>query len=85
MRTADHVLVVPKKHTDRLADLNAQEYVEFMDIIGSYEIQGYNIYARAPQTITKSIVHQHTHLIKPEGKIHRFMLYWHKPYIRLFC
>ncbi len=84
LHTADHLLVIPKKHIDKLADLSASEAVEFMNIIGSYEIQGYNIYARAPQTAVKSIVHQHTHLIKPKpGKPHKFMFYMKRPYFRI--
>jgi len=82
MKTDDHLLVVPKKHTDKLADFTAPESVEFMGIIGSYESQGYNIYARAPQTVSKSVMHQHTHLIKPVGKVHRFIFFIGKPYIR---
>jgi diadenosine tetraphosphate (Ap4A) HIT family hydrolase len=85
MHTDDHLLIIPKKHTDKLADLNSQEALEFMNIIGSYESRGYNIYARAPQTAVKSVVHQHTHLIKPtpNKKPHRFVLFVKRPYLRL--
>jgi len=83
-KTADHILVLPKRHIDRLAYLQASEMVEYMDLIGSYENQGYNVYARAPQSGNKSVHHQHTHLIKPIGKIHKFMFYLERPYIRIF-
>lgn len=83
-RTEDHIMIVPKRHIDRLAGLTASEMVEFMDLIGSYEIKGYNVYARAPQSGNKTIVHQHTHLIKPVGRIHKFMFYLERPYIRIF-
>lgn len=83
-RTEDHIMIIPKRHIDRLADLKSPEMVEFMDLIGSYESIGYNIYARAPQSGNKTVAHQHTHLIKPVGRMHKFMFYLEKPYIRIF-
>ncbi len=65
----DHLLVAPKQHTDTLKDLTPLESQEFVRIITDYEDQGYNIYARAPGSNMKSIVHQHTHLIKTAGKL----------------
>jgi len=79
----DHLMVIPKKHTDTLGDLTRSEAVEYMDIITSYEGRGYNIYARAPADKTKSVAHQHTHLIKPGKKFHKFVFFIRKPYIRL--
>lgn len=83
-RTDDHIMVIPSRHIDRLAELKSSEMVEYMDLIGSYESQGYNIYARAPQSGNKSVLHQHTHLIKPVGRVHKFMFYLERPYIRIF-
>jgi len=80
---ADHLMVVPKEHTDSLAGMTADQKVEYVDIITAYESRGYDIYARAPHSPMKSVVHQHTHLIKPAaGKPKRFLLYVDKPYIR---
>ena len=76
-------MVIPKKHIDSLNDLTTDEAVEFVGLIGSYESRGYNVWARAPQSVIKSVVHQHTHLIKPGTKKKRFVLYNKKPYIRL--
>ena len=79
---ADHIMVVPKKHTDTLSSLSSEEVIEFMGIISSYESRGYNIWARAPQSKIKSVVHQHTHLIKPGKRTYKFMFYLKKPYLR---
>lgn len=80
---ADHLMVTPKAHTDSLADMTAGQKVEYVDLIEKYESQGYNIYSRAPGSVIKSILHQHTHLIKTEGNPKKFVLLLDKPYIRV--
>ncbi len=79
----DHLMVVPKKHTDTLSDIKAREKAEYVDIISKYEGQGYDIYARAPKSAAKSVFHQHTHIIKLDGRHRRFVLLMRKPYIRI--
>jgi diadenosine tetraphosphate (Ap4A) HIT family hydrolase len=78
----DHLLLVPKRHIDSLNDLTRDEAVEYVDIIGSYESNSYNIWARAPQSVIKSVAHQHTHLMKPGNKQTKLLLYLKKPYFR---
>jgi len=81
---ADHLMVVPKKHTESLGGLNAAQSSEFIKLIDRYEKQGYNIYARAPQSEIKSIPHQHTHLIKTKGAPKKLLFLMRKPfYFRL--
>ena len=60
----DHLMIVPKQHTDTLKDLSFLESKEYIEQISIYEYQGYNIYARTPGSNIKTIVHQHTHLMK---------------------
>lgn len=79
---SDHLLVVPREHTDTLASLPATAAQEFVKLISDYEIKGYNVYARAPGSAMKSLVHQHTHLIKLSGRKIRFLLYLKRPYGR---
>ncbi len=79
----DHLMIVPKRHTDTLSNLSASESVEYVGLLGSYEAQGYNVYSRAAQSRIKSVVHQHTHLIKPTSKVTRFIIYFRKPYLRI--
>ncbi len=79
----DHLMVIPKKHTDTLGDLDANEAVEYVGLISSYETQGYNVYSRASQSSMKSVVHLHTHLIKPTPKVTRLEFFVRKPYIRI--
>jgi len=82
-KVVDHLMVVPKKHVDNLGHMTDKEKVEFIDIIESYERQGYNVYARAPASAIKSVVHQHTHLIKTAGAPKRLVFLLRKPYIRI--
>jgi len=80
---SDHLMIIPKRHTDKLSDLSSSEAVEFMNILGSYELRGYDTFARAPLSNRKTIRHQHTHLIKLDRKTKKFLLYLNKPYVRL--
>ena len=79
---ADHLMIIPKRHVDSLAAFSPQEASEFLKLLSEYESQGYNVYARAPGSKIKTVVHQHTHLIKPKGKMRKFIIFARKPYIR---
>ena len=80
---ADHLMIIPKQHVDSLSGLGPETATEFLNLVAVYEKQGYNIYARAPQSKVRSIAHQHTHLIKSTNKSHRFLFFISKPYLRI--
>src|SRR5687767_8201846 len=67
-RVTDHLMIVPKQHTETLNSLGEDAAVEYVKLVSKYEHDGYNVYARAPDSIIKSVPHQHTHLIKTTGK-----------------
>ena len=79
----EHLMLVPKRHIDSLADLKSDEKIEYVDILQRYEKRGYSVFARAPQAVTKSIAHQHTHFIKGDGKIKRLIVSLKWPLIRI--
>lgn len=79
----DHLMIVPKKHTDTLGDIGTEAAAEYIKLIELYEKDGYNFYARAPQSNIKTVHHQHTHLIKLDGKHREVFLYMRRPYVRL--
>lgn len=81
-RVTDHIMVVPKCHTDTISDIKKEHAQEYLAILSEYEKQGYNIYMRAPGDSIKTVVHQHTHLIKPKGKRISILLYITKPHVR---
>ena len=79
----DHLLIIPKQHTVKLGSLKGVAAIEFLRLVDTYEELGYNLFARAPISQMKSVVHQHTHLIQPNNKHTNFILYFRKPfYIR---
>ncbi len=79
----DHLLVIPKRHTDTIADFSRDEAVEYVNILASYESNGYDVHARGPASNRKSVVHQHTHFLKLDRKHRRVIFYLQKPYTRI--
>ena len=82
-RVVDHLMIVPKRHLISLSELSTAEGNNLLKIIGEYEHQGYSLYARAPQNIAKSVLHQHSHLIKLGSQRKKFKLYIRKPHIMI--
>lgn len=74
-----HLMIVPKRHVDSIAHFNIDERREYVKLLAKYEKQGFSIYARAADNAMKSIAHQHTHLIKLDNKLKRFILWSKKP------
>lgn len=79
---ADHLMIVPKKHIVTLSKLTDSEALEYAKLLIKYEEQGYNVYSRAPGSVLKSVLHQHTHLIRPKGNPRKLVFLLRKPYIR---
>lgn len=77
----EHLMLVPKQHAAHLSEVSAEARTEMADIIARYEVAGYSFYGRAPDDITRSVTHQHTHLFKLERKRRSFLLYLRKPHI----
>lgn len=85
MKEVDHhIMIVPMRHVDSIAHFNGKENAEFLRMLAKFESQGYNFYGRSPGDITKSIEHQHTHLIKPTGKEIKRLVYSDKPHLLFF-
>lgn len=75
------VMLVPKMHTKSIRKLPIAAASEFLDYIGKYEDLGYNVYARSPDSTTKTVPHQHTHLIKTNGVRKKLIFYTRKPFM----
>ena len=82
-RVTDHLLVVPKEHVESLASFDPGQAAEYLALISDYEANGYHVYARALKSISRSVAHQHTHLIKGEGKKLKVVLQVAKPHLLL--
>lgn len=76
----DHLMIIPKTHTQKLGDLGPEAAVEFIKLIDKYESAGYNLYARSVGSSNRSVAHQHTHLIKLVGREKKFLLMMKKPW-----
>ena len=76
----DHLMVIPKRHTESLADFTDEEALEMHRLSGEYELKGYNIYARSSDSVTRSVRHQHTHFIKTDNKVNKLFLYIRRPH-----
>lgn len=59
-----HLMIIPKAHLLSLKHLSESESKEFILLMADYEHSGYNVYARTAGSKTRSIKHQHTHLIQ---------------------
>lgn len=81
MTVIDHLMIVPKRHVESISELNNKERLDMMEIIGRYESNGYNVYAREKNSSMKSVPHQHTHLIKTDNRRARVAFFLKKPYI----
>lgn len=77
----DHLLVIPKRHVKSLSELSDAEKLDIVTLIGDYEKGDYSMYARAGTSVTRSVGHQHTHLIKTDAKMAKFYLHIKKPYL----
>ena len=81
-RVVDHLLIIPKRHVETIKNFTKQEKLDMVDIAGAYESKGYNVYARGVGSLTRSVGHQHTHLIKIKNdRMPRILLYIRKPYL----
>ncbi len=80
----EHLLLSPNRHVDSIHEFSSQEQDAYMKMLVKYDIKGYTTYARANSDKTKSVAHQHTHLIKLGDKSYRYIYYARKPHILWF-
>jgi diadenosine tetraphosphate (Ap4A) HIT family hydrolase len=76
-----HLMVIPKKHLGSLSQLTPEQAVEYLQLIGLYEVQGYHVYSRGVNTLTRTVAHQHTHLIKGKGAQKWLVMHVAKPHL----
>lgn len=64
-KVGDHLMIVPVRHTGSFDDFSSEEVKDFFDLLKLYEHNHYSFYSRAPSNTARTIMHLHTHLIKP--------------------
>ena len=82
-RVTDHLMIVPKRHVQGIHELNSAERNDYWKLLQKYEGQSYNFYARAGSNTTKSVHHQHGHLIKTDTSKNRMLLFLRTPMVRI--
>jgi len=80
-RVEHHFMVLPIRHAENIAEFTDQEKREMTDLLAKYELLGYNMYARGVGSISRSVKHQHTHLIKLTNALPHFSFYMRRPYL----
>jgi diadenosine tetraphosphate (Ap4A) HIT family hydrolase len=81
VRVLDHLLVIPKQHRVALNEFTDQEIIDAFRIAGKYEEQGYGFYGRGVGSVTRSVAHQHTHLLKLADTTSKLVVFTSKPYL----
>lgn len=84
MEVSEHLMIVPKHHIESISKLEQSAVDEYGKIIAKYDGNGYSYYARSADNKSKSVPHQHTHLLKFTGKRKRFLIFIKKPYLLWF-
>lgn len=80
----EHLMLVPKRHIDAIGHFNLDEQLAFTKLVGQYDTKGYSIYARPKDSTVKSVAHQHTHLIKLDGRFKTIAFFLRKPRVFLY-
>lgn len=83
LQVEDHLMIIPQRHVETIDDFSPDEKIDMMDVIGEFERQGYSVYARGVGSISRSVKHQHTHLIKLRNKRPRVIFFLRRPYFLL--
>ena len=73
-------MIIPKRHVEKLSDFTDEEALELVRMSAKYEAEGYNVYARSLDNIGRSVLHQHTHLIKTDSRRTKAIFYIRKPH-----
>lgn len=79
-RVVDHLMIIPKRHLTSFDEFTDKEVLEMVRTTAEYEQNGYNVYARGWGNVSRSVEHQHTHLIKTDNKLTRAIFFTRKPY-----
>ena len=79
----EHLMVIPREHRNTLGSFTKEELHEWTAVCSRYEADGYSLYTRSPDNITKSVAHHHTHFIRLGKRRKKWIFYLRKPHILL--
>lgn len=79
-KVIEHLMIIPRRHVEAFQEFTEQERLALINLIADYDKLGFNVYARGVGVAGRSVVHQHTHLIKSKNKLPKFFMFIEKPY-----
>jgi diadenosine tetraphosphate (Ap4A) HIT family hydrolase len=79
-KVTGHLMIIPKRHVEGFKDFTDEEALEFIRMSAKYETDGYNVYARGMGNVSRSVLHQHTHLIKTNSRLTKAFFYIRRPH-----
>lgn len=79
----EHLMIIPKRHLIGVDEFNPEESQQFFSIISEYEKEGFSLYQRAPTNMGKSVMHQHSHLLRLDNNPKKFVIYLNNPHINI--
>lgn len=59
-----HLMIIPKRHVLSLSELTPDEIDEWAALCAEFEGKDHTIFSRAQSNSSRSVAHQHTHLMK---------------------
>lgn len=77
----EQFMIIPKRHVASLGELSPEEKIDYMGLEAKYEENGYSLYARSPGNKTKSVTHQHMHLMKIDNVRKKWAIYLRRPHV----
>ncbi len=80
----DQRMIVPKRHVEHIGEFSPEEALEYHAIVSQYDLLGYSLYQRAPVNNSRTIIHQHSHLISLADRQKKFVIYNSKPHITIY-
>jgi len=81
---SEHLMLVPKRHVTGLHKFTKNESEEYMKLTAHFEELGYSVYSRSTANISKSVAHQHTHLLRLDDKHKKALLFIRKPHLVVY-
>lgn len=76
----EHLMIVPKHHTEGFDGFKEESFEEYLKITTSYSNSGYDLFTRTTKSSRKTQPHFHTHLIRTSGSIRKKLYFEEDPY-----
>lgn len=83
-KVVEHLMAVPKVHTEGFEGFPKDCYKEYISILQEYSESGYDFFTRTSKSSRKTQPHFHTHFIKTTGKVMSLLHFNADPYYLIY-